>query len=1378
MNPGGWFAELQAQQAFSAGERRALAGDVDGAAGSFGRALRLSRLGSPLKPRAHSRTAELLSQAGRHAEAVGHLKALSSLSPGDIGLWRRLAECRRAAGQPKGEADAWRSLLGIDPDDLEAHERLAKLLSVAGRPAEAARHLRALAEAHPTQADGWRNLAKGLRAADDVDGEIAAWRRMLALGPDAAAETEAHERLAQQFWELKRLEEAIAHLEALAASDPGRVKILRRLALSREAAGRREAAVEAWRGVLDVAPADAEAHGRSAVLLEALGRPAQAVPHALALADAAQADARPWRDLARLQAEVGDAEGETAAWTRVLALGADLSVRERLAELLGGLGRRAEAATHLRALAEAAAPGKTKPWRRLAAGLADAGDVEGEIEALRRLLEKSPADRQSHERLAQALSDLGRPSEAAGHIRVLAEAEPGRLKGWRRLAVCLGDARQVEPELEAWGRVAAMDPDDLQAHERLAALLLDAGRAAEATSHLRDIVRLAPHNARAWRRLARALKQTGEATDDLAAWRETLTAAGQGELAGHLGRLAEAIEDRNQTRRELKVAAAAAEKHRERALKAQAALGEARTAERTAAKALHAERNAHERLQKDLQESPLRLRQAEAEEAYHLMTARALSLVEPDVDNDDPSRRAAAAEAYTREALAEAAEAGAVIPLPELLLRRAAGLDLQQPLPEADDARRPTRPVLVISSDEAARDGCVRAIGEMTGVPFAPPFPAALRGALASGAVDLDRWLAAVWSGAGEPRIMGFAFDPETFAALVTAILNGGAPLMGATFRRATALQLVWGDKFLFAADRSLRRSGGGKDFDSGDALVEVRAYRRLAAEDARLEAALRQLEGSGYRPTVVKAYRELLDLKGLAKFCRTVSPVVETARLEGDPAGLAFSPGEDVLRIADLLRGAVVAATAPHEAAVGGSGLRQFAVGRALEGAGRHAEALDAYLAALDQAPAYLPARSAAARYLTLSGDPAGAARLLRAGLKTNPGDQGAMEELLKHHQGLGEHAKAAAVGRLMRRYGVNRASLLAPSLAELGRYHAAEQLLRPGVARLDPDSALTDLLDLPALAEALPALAAAAEGDGSPLAQFRLAEALRRLGRLEQALPHYRAALGAGGDILRQATGVAAGRRPQFILAGPARTGTTLLRRVLELHPLLALPPAESSFFSDRFISRRRSPLGAYLDAFARLAGRSPRARVLGIKAPEAFSLSGPQIELASLLFPDLRVVIGVRDPAVRAWSDIKNQGRAADAEIIAALNHGAPPAWFAEVLAAGRYARNLGRWLSHVPAERIVLVDVESLETDPVNEAGRVFGALGVEAVPAAQILGLQKSWDNRTPAFTCTAALTRLLEQAYAGEAWRREDLIPGPGPARPRRAAPERVRHGA
>ena len=185
-----------------------------------------------------------------------------------------------------------------------------------------------------------------------------------------------------------------------------------------------------------------------------------------------------------------------------------------------------------------------------------------------------------------------------------------------------------------------------------------------------------------------------------------------------------------------------------------------------------------------------------------------------------------------------------------------------------------------------------------------------------------------------------------------------------------------------------------------------------------------------------------------------------------------------------------------------------------------------------------------------------------------------------------------------------------------------------------------------------------------------------------------------------------------------------------------------------------------------------------MLGIKAPEAFSLSGPQIELASLLFPDLRVVIGVRDPAVRAWSDIKNQGRAADAEIIAALNHGAPPAWFAEVLAAGRYARNLGRWLSHVPAERIVLVDVESLETDPVNEAGRVFGALGVEAVPAAQILGLQKSWDNRTPAFTCTAALTRLLEQAYAGEAWRREDLIPGPGPARPRRAAPERVRHGA
>jgi hypothetical protein len=145
------------------------------------------------------------------------------------------------------------------------------------------------------------------------------------------------------------------------------------------------------------------------------------------------------------------------------------------------------------------------------------------------------------------------------------------------------------------------------------------------------------------------------------------------------------------------------------------------------------------------------------------------------------------------------------------------------------------------------------------------------------------------------------------------------------------------------------------------------------------------------------------------------------------------------------------------------------------------------------------------------------------------------------------------------------------------------------------------------------------------------------------------------------------------------------------------------------------------------------------------------------ASLLMPGLKIIVTLRDPVVRAWSEIKVQRRVTEAEIVAALSQGAHPAWFDEILDAGRYVAHLKRWLKHLGPDRILLVDADALETNVVEEARRIFRFLGVRDLSQRQVTALQKGWNNRTEAFAPTDAISELLRRRYAGEPWRAEDV---------------------
>jgi hypothetical protein len=207
--------------------------------------------------------------------------------------------------------------------------------------------------------------------------------------------------------------------------------------------------------------------------------------------------------------------------------------------------------------------------------------------------------------------------------------------------------------------------------------------------------------------------------------------------------------------------------------------------------------------------------------------------------------------------------------------------------------------------------------------------------------------------------------------------------------------------------------------------------------------------------------------------------------------------------------------------------------------------------------------------------------------------------------------------------------------------------------------------------------------------------------------------------------------GRLPHFVIAGAPKAGTTALHAALTTHPQLYLSPVKEPkhYLTDGRpppSHGQRGPGDAHSaqewiwqrERYRTLFDAAPAGAVRGESTPFYLYDRAAHGRLAAEI-PDVKVVVVVRDPVDRAysnWAHLRADGLEPEADFATAVGlesqriaDGWAPFWHYRGL--GRYGEQLRDLYRHVPREQVFLLRYRQLVDTPRETLDRVSDFLGV-------------------------------------------------------------------
>jgi hypothetical protein len=223
----------------------------------------------------------------------------------------------------------------------------------------------------------------------------------------------------------------------------------------------------------------------------------------------------------------------------------------------------------------------------------------------------------------------------------------------------------------------------------------------------------------------------------------------------------------------------------------------------------------------------------------------------------------------------------------------------------------------------------------------------------------------------------------------------------------------------------------------------------------------------------------------------------------------------------------------------------------------------------------------------------------------------------------------------------------------------------------------------------------------------------------------------------------------RIRFVGIGAQKCASTWLHDVLAQHPEVCLPTEkkEIDFFSYHF------DFG--YQWYERHFAVSDSARVTGEISPSYLHVPGVP-ERVARYNPDMRVILIVRDPIARAYSNHKHEVRIGHLQgenlsFEAGLRNN--PAYVEQ----GLYGRHLKRWLAVLSGEQVQIVRFEDVVYDPAAVLHAVCDFLRIGPMPAGVRLSEKsnESYLVRHYSFEAVKNMLRSTVRALGlGDAWQK------------------------
>lgn len=182
--------------------------------------------------------------------------------------------------------------------------------------------------------------------------------------------------------------------------------------------------------------------------------------------------------------------------------------------------------------------------------------------------------------------------------------------------------------------------------------------------------------------------------------------------------------------------------------------------------------------------------------------------------------------------------------------------------------------------------------------------------------------------------------------------------------------------------------------------------------------------------------------------------------------------------------------------------------------------------------------------------------------------------------------------------------------------------------------------------------------------------------------------------------------GELPRFIIIGAAKAATTWIQAQLQANSAIFMPDPEPHFFSREF-ERGESYYRTWFE-------RAPAtASAIGEKSADYLSDPLVPARIAAMV-PDAKLIVQLRDPVERAYSDYKMYFRRGSVGGSPEKYLTSPDNDYPRFLLDGLYGQHIERWLEHFPREQILVFRFKDVRSNPHDVVERVSRHIGVAPV----------------------------------------------------------------